>query len=133
MIYVGPESYPPYFAIMIGRLLIRLGLGWVPLAPANKGKASTPDKEARFFEDPQTYHGWIRIATGFQILDGMNHIHENYKNFKMPVLLVHGKKDRVCEWKGSEEFYALCGSKDKELIFYDEMQHDIMREDDVAK
>ena len=49
----------------------------------------------------------------------------------MPVLLCHGKMDRVTEWQGSEEFYAFCGSTDRELEIYEHMQHDLMREPDV--
>ena len=131
MIYTVGESTPNILVQYIARLLIKIGLGWLPLAPANKGKSSTPENEAKFFSDPQTYHGNLRVATGLQLLDGMYHIRDNMESFKMPVLLCHGKRDRVTEFQGSEEFYAHCGSVDKELVIYDEMQHDLMREPDV--
>jgi len=51
----------------------------------------------------------------------------------MPVLLCHGKRDRVIEWQGSEEFYAFCGSVDRELVFYEDLQHDLFREADAEK
>lgn len=53
--------------------------------------------------------------------------------FKQPVLLCHGKLDRVTEWQGSEEFYALCGSIDRDLCLFDNMQHDLLREDEVEE
>lgn len=87
--------------------------------------------EALFLSDPQTYHGNLRVATGLQLLDGMNHIRANMGQFKMPVLMVHGKGDRVTEWQGSEEFYALCGSMDRELALFEGMQHDLLREKDT--
>src|SRR5208282_6238408 len=133
MIYTVGESTPNVLVQYIARFLIRIGLGWLPLAPANKGKSSTPENEAKFFSDPQTYHGNLRVATGLQLLDGMYHIRDNMESFKMPVLLCHGKRDRVTEFQGSEEFYAHCGSVDKELVIYDEMQHDLMRESGVEE
>ena len=131
MIYSVGESTPNVFVQYLARVLIRLGLGWLPLAPANKGKSSTPENEEKFFSDPQTYHGNLRVCTGLQLLDGMYHIRENMGKFKQPVLLCHGKLDRVTEWQGSEEFYALCGSTDRELALYEDMQHDILREPNV--
>lgn len=131
MIYTVGESTPNVLVQYIARLLIRVGLGWLPLAPANKGKSSTPENEAKFFADPQTYHGNLRVATGLQLLHGMYHLRSAMAHFKMPVLLCHGKRDRVTEWQGSEEFYAFCGSTDRELGIYEHMQHDLMREPDV--
>ena len=131
MIYTVGESTPNIIIQYIARFLIIIGLGWLPLAEANRGKSSTPENEAKFFNDPQTYHGNLRVATGLQLLDGMYHIRANMGSFKMPVLLCHGKRDRVTEWQGSEEFHALCGSTDKELELYDEMLHDLMREPNV--
>jgi acylglycerol lipase len=128
MIYSVGESTPNIFVQYLARFLIKIGFGWLPLAPANRGKSSSAENEAKFFNDPQTYHGNMRVATGLQLLDGMYHIRAHMRSFKMPVLLCHGKRDRVTEWLGSEEFYALCGSTDRELELYDEMQHDLMRE-----
>src|SRR5271167_3816877 len=123
MIYSVADSTPSIIIEYIARFLIIIGLGWLPLAEANKGKSSTPENEAKFFNDPQTYHGNLRVATGLQLLDGMYHIRANMGSFKMPVLLCHGKLERVTEWHGSEKFHALCGSVDRELVIYDEMQH----------
>jgi acylglycerol lipase len=133
MIYTVGESTPNIFIQYIARVLIRLGLGWLPIAEANRGKSSTPENEAKFFNDPQTYHGNLRVATGLQLLDGMYHIRANMGKFKQPVLLCHGKLDRVTEWQGSEEFYAFCGSTDRELMLYDGMQHDLLREPEVER
>jgi acylglycerol lipase len=131
MIYTVGESTPNIAVQYIARFLIRFGLGWLPLAPANRGKSSTPDNEAKFMSDPQTYHGNLRVATGLQLLDGMYHIRRRMDQFKLPVVLIHGKMDRVTEWRSSEEFYASCGSSDRELALYDHLQHDLMREPDA--
>jgi acylglycerol lipase len=131
MIYTVGESTPNIIIQAIARILIKIGLGWLPLVAANRGKASTPEIEAKFLADPQTYHGNLRVATGLQLLAGMKHIRGAMGQFKMPVLLVHGKADRVTEWQGSEEFYALCGSSDREIALFDGMQHDLLREKDA--
>jgi len=131
MIYTVGESTPNILVQYIARILINLGLGWLPLVAANRGKSSTPENEALFFAEPQTYHGNLRIATGLQLLEGMKHLRASIGMFKQPLLLVHGKMDRVTEWQGSEEFYALCGSSDRELVLEEGMQHDLLREKDV--
>jgi len=131
MIYTVGESTPNILVEYIARFLIKIGFGWLPLAAANRGKASTPENEALFMNDPLTYHGNLRVATGLQLLSGMFHLRANMNAFRMPVFLAHGKKDRVTEWQGSEEFYALCGSMDRELKLYEDMQHDILREPDA--
>jgi acylglycerol lipase len=131
MIYTVDESTPNIVVQAIARILIKVGLGWLPLVAANRGKSSTPENEAKFFADPQTYHGNLRVATGLQALAGMTHIRGAMEQFKMPVLLVHGKADRVTQWQGSEEFYALCGSSDREIALFDGMQHDLLREEDA--
>jgi acylglycerol lipase len=131
MIYSVGESTPNILVQYVARILIRFGFGWLPLAPANRGKASTPENEAKFMNDPQTYHGNMRIATGLQLLAGMYHIRDVIGSFKQPILLCHGKKDRVTEWQGSEEFYAFSASLDRELALYDDMQHDLLREPKV--
>ena len=99
MIYTVGESTPNIFVEYLARFLIRIGFGWLPLAPANRGKASTPENEALFMNDPLTYHGNLRVATGLQLLSGMLHLRENMNMFRMPVFLAHGKKDRVTEWQ----------------------------------
>ena len=133
MIYSVGESTPNILIQLLARVLIKLGLGCLPIAAANRGKSSTPENEAKFFNDPQTYHGNLRVATGLQLLDGMDHIRANMRKFKQPVLLCHGKLDRVTEWQGSEEFYAFCGSTDRELCLFDNMQHDLLREEGVEE
>src|SRR5438876_11183738 len=100
MVYSVGESTPSVLVQYIARFLNKIGLGWLPLAEANKGKSSSPENEAKFFGDPQTYHGNLRVATGLQLLDGMHHIRETISSFEMPVLLCHGKRDRVTDWMG---------------------------------
>ena len=98
MIYTVGESTPNIFVEYVARFLIRISFGCLPLAPANRGKASTPENEALFINDPPTYHGNLRVARGLQLLSGMLHLRENMNMFRMPVFLAHGKKDRVTEW-----------------------------------
>lgn len=133
MIYTVGESTPNIVIQLLARVLIKLGLGWLPIVAANRGKSSTPENEAKFFNDPQTYHGNLRVATGLQLLDGMYHIRANMGKFKEPVLLCHGKLDRVTELRGTEEFYSFCGSTDRELCLFEGMQHDLLREPGVEE
>jgi len=48
--------------------------------------------------------------------------------FKMPMLMVIGKKDRIAVAEVGEEFYARAGSGEKRILVYPEMLHEVLRE-----
>jgi lysophospholipase len=48
--------------------------------------------------------------------------------FKMPMLMVIGKKDRIAVAEVGEEFYARAASGEKRILVYPEMLHEVLRE-----
>ncbi|MEC7488867.1 MAG: alpha/beta hydrolase [Pseudomonadota bacterium] len=42
------------------------------------------------------------------------------QNIKIPTLMTHGKNDRLMNWEGAKRLFDEIGSKDKELVLYDD-------------
>ena len=85
MIYTVGESTPGIDVQYIARVLIKIGLGWLPLAAGKQRKSLNTRKRSKIYNDPQTYHGNLRVATGLQLLDGMYHIRKSMGQFELPV------------------------------------------------
>jgi alpha-beta hydrolase superfamily lysophospholipase len=54
---------------------------------------------------------------------------------EVPVLVLHGTNDTRAHYSGSEELVGLIGSRDKELMLYDGMQHQLLQgvDEDVQR
>ena len=46
----------------------------------------------------------------------------------MPILLFHGTDDRLVDYRGTEQIYAIASSEDKELHLFDGLFHETMNE-----
>jgi lysophospholipase len=47
---------------------------------------------------------------------------------KLPILIMHGTADRLCDPEGSQVLYERVSSKDKTLKLYDGFYHEIFNE-----
>jgi alpha-beta hydrolase superfamily lysophospholipase len=61
------------------------------------------------------------VAAGEEVL-------ERAADFHLPVFLVHGETDRLCDHKATEEFYAALGSPDKTLHIWPALFHEVHNE-----
>ncbi|BGP54951.1 hypothetical protein JCM8202_003461 [Rhodotorula sphaerocarpa] len=138
MLAIAPESRPSYLVELVARALASVA-GPMPLASANKGMNSEdPTVEEQFDQDPQTYSGKLRIATGLAVLHAITDINTKLPHLRVPFLLCHGTGDRVTSPRGSERLLREAGSTDKELKLYPEYEHILLRKgrdaaDDVRR
>lgn len=58
----------------------------------------------------------------------INDVLENLKDYKLPVLILHGEKDRIVPASVSKHFYQTISSSDKELKIYPDLYHEIFNE-----
>src|SRR6185312_8389254 len=54
-------------------------------------------------------------------------------NFKTPLLMMIGTGDGIADPAGGREFFQSAGSKDKKLVEYPGMQHEILNETEREK
>ncbi len=71
-----------------------------------------------------------RISIGLirTIENGVDYLKLEAKDFRDPVLILHGEEDGLVSVKDSEQFYEEISSSDKELIIYPDLMHEILNE-----
>lgn len=96
--------------------------------PVSKDICSVPEVVTAYLNDPLVlksatlnfYDQFSNKATS-EILDKLS-------QYKLPVLILHGEKDKIVDKQISKNFYDKIMSKDKELIIYPDLFHEIFNE-----
>lgn len=68
------------------------------------------------------------VRWGAEFLDAVDRGNARAREFKLPVLIAHGKGDRIAAWEGSESFLNASASDDKTLKVYDGFYHELHNE-----
>lgn len=128
LVYPTGGVTPSPFVQAIGRS-IRSLLPEIGLKPGNKGKGFV-DKEKQKIdeEDPRAYHGWLRVGTGFALLEGFMSMQRRLSEVSVPFLLFHGTLDDVVDVKGSRELHDKAVSIDKTYVELPESSHVLFEE-----
>ncbi|KAG1361546.1 caffeoylshikimate esterase [Cocos nucifera] len=71
-----------------------------------------------------------RAATALELLRVCREVQGRYEEVALPMLIVHGGDDVVCDPACVEELYRRAGSKDKTLRIYPGMWHQLVGEPD---
>jgi len=94
------------------------------------------EEVSKYIADPLIYSDPIPARTAYEVLQMMRGIEEKAGSFTLPVLILHGSEDKLTNPKGSDEFFKKAGSKDKTLIPYPGLYHELHNEfekDEVIK
>ncbi|XP_017232785.2 caffeoylshikimate esterase [Daucus carota subsp. sativus] len=67
-------------------------------------------------------------ATALEFLRVCEYIEKNCHEIEVPLMVVHGGEDRVCEAKSAQQFYEMVSSKDKSLEIVKGMWHMLIGE-----
>lgn len=71
-----------------------------------------------------------RAATAQELLRVCREVQEKFNEVDVPILIVHGGDDIVCDPASAEELYNRAASKDKTLRIYPGMWHQLVGEPD---
>lgn len=113
-------------ANFVGNLLPKLQVE--PLDPA--GVCSNPQVVERYKLDPLVYHGGLRLRVVTELLSHMPIAVNLARTSKWPSMFVlHGARDPICLFQGSQKFFDNLTIEDKELRIYPNMSHEIFNED----
>ncbi|MDH4262846.1 MAG: lysophospholipase [Spirochaetia bacterium] len=85
-----------------------------------------------YIDDPLV-HGFIKVKLAEEIINKGKWCIDHASEMKIPVLLTHGGSDGISNPEGTKMFYANCGSKDKTLIIYDDLYHEVYNETEKEK
>ncbi len=125
---ISAAKEPSRFMIWISRLLSRIAprLGVLQLDP--RGVSRDPAVVAAYIADPLVYGGKMGARLAKEMFEAMAAARAGAGAITLPMLLLHGQKDRVTAAKGSEYLNAHLGSADKTLTIYPGLYHEIFNE-----
>lgn len=69
-----------------------------------------------------------RAATAYELIRICNELQERFEEVEVPLLIVHGGGDVVCDVACVEELHRRAGSEDKTIKIYPEMWHQMVGE-----
>ncbi|MEB7852209.1 lysophospholipase [Staphylococcus equorum] len=75
----------------------------------------------------------ISMGLIYTLLDGVEYLKNNTKQFKDNILMLHGKEDGLVSYKDSIQLYNEIGSEHKSIHIYDGLQHEIFNESSYNK
>lgn len=91
------------------------------------GVCSDPSVGQAYTEDPFV-EKQISIGLMRSLLGGLNYLKTNAADFVEPALIMHGANDGLVSEKDSRDLFGEIGSKDKELVIYANLMHEIFNE-----
>ncbi|WP_460711913.1 lysophospholipase [Nocardioides dilutus] len=121
------EDQPPWLvaiAKVLGKVVPTLGT----LALDPKSVSRDPEIVEAYENDPLNYHGKVKAGTGAALLNRLQTFPARLPSLTLPLLVMHGEKDKLTNPEGSKLVDELAGSTDKTLTIYPGLFHEIFNE-----
>jgi alpha-beta hydrolase superfamily lysophospholipase len=121
------EDQPPWLvgiAKVLGKVVPTLGT----LALDPKSVSRDPQVVEAYENDPLNFHGKVKAGTGAALLSRLQTFPSRLPSLTLPLLVMHGEKDKLTNPEGSKLVNELAGSSDKTLKIYDGLFHEIFNE-----
>ena len=81
-----------------------------------------------YINDPLVYRGKITCRFGAEVLATVRKLPSEIPQINLPILIMHGTADRLCNPEGSQVLYDTVGSNDRTLKLYDGFYHEVFNE-----
>ena len=121
----------PDFALAVIKGLSHVAPHAHVLKLPNEGFSRDPKVVQALNDDPLIAHEVQPTSTVAALVRADERIEREVNLIRLPVLILHGKEDKVTKPGGSQMFFDQAGSKDKTLKLYDGYVHDLLN--DVGK
>ena len=109
---------------MASLLLPKLGITTIDAATISQDQAVVD----AYLNDPLVYKGRVRARLGAELIRTYQQLRQRISWINLPVLIMHGTADRLCEPDGSQMLYEQVSSEDKTLKLYQDFYHEIFNE-----
>lgn len=119
---------PSRLMVWISRLLSRLAPKMGVLALESEAISRDPAVVAAYQGDPLVYHGKMSARLAAEMFETMAAVRAQSAAITLPILLLHGEKDRLTAKSGSKYLDQHVGSLDKRLVIYPGLYHEIFNE-----
>lgn len=85
-------------------------------------------------KDPHSFKERTHLSTVHMLVDTMDRSPDTFKDYNSPFMIVQGGLDRLVNPDVAFELFARSRTapEDKEILFYDNMWHDIWHEDEIG-
>lgn len=126
--YLKLAFAPPRYLVMISGLLSKV-VPWLPVKNELNVEMLTRDVaiQAAARQDPLYNHNatprWFIESNRAQA-----EVRLRAAEFRWPTLLLLGKADTLADPQASRDLFPKLGAKDKELVEYDDMRHEVLNE-----
>jgi len=111
-------------ARILSLLLPRLGIMVLDASTISQDKAVVD----AYVNDPLVYRGKITCRFGAEMLATLRKLPSEMPEINLPILIMHGTADRLCDPEGSRILYDQASSRDKTLKLYEGFYHEIFNE-----
>jgi len=81
-----------------------------------------------YVNDPLVYRGKVTARLGAELLRTIDKLPSLIPKINLPIIIMQGTEDRLCNPEGSPMLYDLVGSRDKTLKLYKGFHHEIFNE-----
>jgi alpha-beta hydrolase superfamily lysophospholipase len=99
----------------------------IPL-PLDPRELSTDEAVGKaYMEDPLVIKN-PTIKLVYELFKATKSVWKFVGNITLPALILHGKEDKIVPLEASQRLYNAISSKDKHIIIYDDMKHEVLNE-----
>jgi len=83
---------------------------------------------SQYVRDPLVFHGALRARVGAELIRAMPEAVSLSRFLSLPLLVVHGEEDKLCDISGSKSLMGVYGHQDKELKTFPSLMHELHNE-----
>lgn len=131
-VFSGPlvmvPDYVSDFTLKVGKILSDILPKVRILAIDAQGVSRDPAVVEAYINDPLVYTGKVTARLSNEINQAIALIEKDGATIDIPLLLLHGGADSLCNPAYSEYLHDKVSSQDKKLIIYDGLYHEIFNE-----
>ncbi|XP_053233959.1 monoglyceride lipase isoform X2 [Podarcis raffonei] len=127
LVVASPDVATPikvFAAKILNIVLPNLSLGSIDPNVISRNKKEVDS----YTTDPLVYHGGMKVSFVIQLLNAIAKIERALPKLTLPLLVLHGSPDKLCDIKGSYLLMDTAPSQDKTLKVYDEAYHALHKE-----
>ena len=109
---------------LLSKVLPKLGLLQLDASEISRD----PEVVDRYRNDPLVFTGKISARLLEQFFSAMSGIEEKLADIELPMLILHGSADGLVSPQGSKMLHEKISSRDKKLVIYEGLYHEIYNE-----
>jgi len=122
------QTPAPDFALAVLKGLSHVAPHAHVLRLKNEDFSRDPQVVAAMNSDPLIAHETQPTKTVAELVRSDERLKEEFTRITLPLLILHGTKDKAAKSSGSQLFYDRAGSTDKTLKLYDGHFHDLLND-----